>query len=86
MLRLESSKLYQISVLPRKCNSSVFEEKKISNVNLITTMRLKHPFTDMKIPWRKNHLTTADMQLEEACALVDSLPRWTVVEKVKSFL
>ena len=39
----------------------------------------------MKIPWRKNHLTTTDMQLEEACALVDSLHRWTVVEKVKSF-
>ena len=36
----------------------------------------------MKLPWRKKHLTSAEMQLEEACALVDSLHTWRVVDTV----
>ena len=38
----------------------------------------------MKWGPKKASLTTAQLQLSEACALVESLPKWTVVEKVRS--
>lgn len=37
---------------------------------------------DVKWGPKKASLTTAELQLSEACALVESLPKWTVVEKV----
>ncbi len=31
---------------------------------------------------RKNPLTTANLQLDEACTLIETLPMWKVVDKV----
>ena len=39
--------------------------------------------SDVKWGPKKASLTTAKLQLSEACALVESLPKWTVVEKVR---
>ncbi|KAI0237528.1 putative GTP-binding protein 6 [Lamellibrachia satsuma] len=36
---------------------------------------------DVKWGPKKASLTTADLQLSEACALVETLPKWTVVDK-----
>ena len=40
--------------------------------------------SDVKWGPKKASLTTADLQLSEACALVETLPKWTVVDKVRS--
>ena len=40
-------------------------------------------FVDIKLMSSRKRSTTAELQLDEACALVETLPKWRVVEKVR---